>query len=221
MKIVIQAELVSSLIITICLAVFFIWAGKKFREADPLEKPHGIILLVEILIKWLYDYFKSIMPKKFEKNYYPYFAMLFIWLLVANLSGLLGFEAPTSSWSVTSALTLVTFTLIQINSIKHNGIGAYLKSNLIPPTNLFGTISPLISISMRIFCNVLSGSFIMALIYQFTSFLSYKVIPFNFLGPVLAPLLHAYFDIFSGVIQALVFVTLSTILISIENPDEE
>jgi len=74
---------------------------------------------------------------------------------------------------------------------------------------------------MRIFCNVLSGSFIMALIYQFTSFLSYKVIPFNFLGPVLAPLLHAYFDIFSGVIQALVFVTLSTILISIENPDEE
>ena len=74
---------------------------------------------------------------------------------------------------------------------------------------------------MRIFCNLLSGTFIMALVYQATSFLSYKLIPFNFLGPVVAPLLHCYFDVFSGCVQALVFVTLSSILISNENPDEE
>jgi F-type H+-transporting ATPase subunit a len=61
----------------------------------------------------------------------------------------------------------------------------------------------------------------MALVYTFTNWLSSHIIPFNFIGPLVAPLLHAYFDVFSGVIQALVFVTISTIMISIENPDEE
>lgn len=61
----------------------------------------------------------------------------------------------------------------------------------------------------------------MAIVYQFTAYISYKVIPFNWLGSLLAPLLHCYFDLFSGVIQSLVFVTLSSILISIGNPDEE
>ncbi len=197
MKIVIQSELVYSLIITTVLAIFFIWVGKKFKEADPLERPHGIMLVFESLIKWLYDYFGGIFPKKFSQNYYVWYTMLFIWLVCSNLSGLIGFDAPTSNWSVTLSLTMVTFVLIQI------------------------LISPLISISLRIFCNMLSGTFIMALVYTFTNWLSSHIIPFNFIGPLVAPLLHAYFDVFSGVIQALVFVTISTIMISIENPDEE
>lgn len=221
MKIVIQSELVYSLIITTVLAIFFIWVGKKFKEADPLERPHGIMLVFESLIKWFYDYFGGIFPKKFSQNYYVWYTMLFIWLVCSNLSGLIGFDAPTSNWSVTLSLTMVTFVLIQINSIKHQGLGSYIKGNLIPPTNLFGLISPLISISLRIFCNMLSGTFIMALVYTFTNWLSSHIIPFNFIGPLVAPLLHAYFDVFSGVIQALVFVTISTIMISIENPDEE
>ncbi len=61
----------------------------------------------------------------------------------------------------------------------------------------------------------------MGLVYGATKWVSYHLIPFNFLGPVIAPILHIYFDVFSGVIQALVFMTLSSILISIENPDEE
>jgi len=45
------------------------------------------------------------------------------------------------------------------------------------------------------------------------------LINFNFLGPVIAPWLHCYFDVFAGCIQTLVFVTLSSILIMMENPD--
>lgn len=56
----------------------------------------------------------------------------------------------------------------------------------------------------------------MGLVYQFTGWLSGFIIQFNFLGPILAPALHAYFDVFAGCIQTLVFVTLSSILISIE-----
>ena len=216
MKITIQPELISSLIVTVILSIFFVYAGKKIREADPTKRPKGVVLLVETAIKMVYDYMGTIMPKKYAKNYYPYFSMLFAWLLVSNLFGLTGFDAPTTNYSITLSLTLITWVLIQINAIKYQGVGSYIKGTLIPPTNLFGLISPLISISMRIFCNLLSGTFIMALVYQATSFLSYKLIPFNFLGPVVAPLLHCYFDVFSGCVQALVFVTLSSILISNE-----
>ena len=53
------------------------------------------------------------------------------------------------------------------------------------------------------------------------AWISYHVINFNFLGPIIAPILHCYFDIFSGCIQTLVFVTLSSILIMMENSDDD
>ena len=155
----------------------------------------------------------------FEKNYYPYFAMLFLWLIVANLSGLIGFEAPTSNFSITLALTIITFVLIQYNAIKKQGLLNFIWGKIMPPTELLSMISPLISLSMRLFGNILSGSILMYLVYSLTGWLSSFIIDFNFLGPIVAPILHAYFDIFAGCIQTLVFVTLSSILIMMENPD--
>ncbi|MBO6046200.1 MAG: F0F1 ATP synthase subunit A [Erysipelotrichaceae bacterium] len=216
-----QPELLSSLTVTIILAIAFVIIGKKIKAADPLAKPSGVVLVAETGIRMLHDYIGNIMPKKFEKFYYPYMSMLFIYLICLNLWGLTGFETPTTCYSVTLGLATITFILIQWNSIKHNGVLGYLKSTFVPPTNVFGAISPLISLSMRLFCNLLSGTFIMSMLYMATSYIATKIIPFNFFGPIIAPVLHIYFDIFSGVIQALVFVTLSSILISVENPEEE
>lgn len=215
----IQVELIFSLIISTVLAIFFIYAGKKVKVADPTARPTGIVLVVETGVMAIYNYMKSIMPKKFEKNYYPYFAMLFVWLIVANLSGLLGFEAPTSNYSITLALTIITFVLIQYNAIKKQGLKSFIWGKIMPPTELLSMISPLISLSMRLFGNILSGSILMYLVYSLTGWLSSFIIDFNFLGPIVAPILHCYFDIFAGCIQTLVFVTLSSILIMMENPD--
>ena len=215
----IQVELIFSLIISTVLAIFFIYAGKKVKAADPTARPKGVVLVVETGVNAIYNYMKSIMPKKFEKNYYPYFAMLFLWLIVANLSGLIGFEAPTSNFSITLALTIITFVLIQYNAIKKQGLLKFIWGKIMPPTELLSMISPLISLSMRLFGNILSGSILMYLVYSLTGWLSSFIIDFNFLGPIVAPILHAYFDIFAGCIQTLVFVTLSSILIMMENPD--
>lgn len=211
-----QVELVFSLIIITALCLFFIYAGKKVMAADPLEKPKGIVLVCETGVEMVYNYMKSIMPSQFEKSYYPYFAMLFVYLIVANLSGLIGFDAPTSNYSITLAMTLITFILIQYNAFKKKGGLTYIKELVWPPTNILSAISPLISLSMRLFGNILSGTILMALVYQFTGWLSGMILPVNFLGPILAPVLHAYFDVFAGCIQTLVFVTLSSILIAIE-----
>ena len=199
-----QVELIFSLIIMVVMAIFFIYAGKKFATADPTARPKGVVLVVETGVKMIYDYLTSIMPKKFEKSYYPYFAMLFAYLIIANLSGLLGFEAPTSNYSITLALTTITFCLIQFNAIKKQGLLSYIWGAVWPPTNLL---------------SILSGSILMYLVYQLTGYISGLLINFNFLGPVIAPWLHCYFDVFAGCIQTLVFVTLSSILIMMENPD--
>ena len=85
------------------------------------KRPKGLVLVVETGVEMIYNYFKSIMPSHFEKNYYPYFAMLFCYLIVANISGLIGFDAPTSNYSITLAMTIITFVLIQFNAIRKKG----------------------------------------------------------------------------------------------------
>lgn len=215
-NIVIQNELIFSLIITVALSILFIWVGGKVKKADPTQRPTGVVLVTETIVKMVYDYMQSIMPKKFEKGYYPYFAMLFVYLIVANLSGLIGFDTPTSNYSITLAITLITFALIQWNAIKTKGLGTYVWNTVWPPTNLLSVVSPLISLSMRLFGNVLSGTILMGLVYSFTAWLSGFLLPVDFLGPIITPWLHMYFDVFAGCIQTLVFVTLSSILIAME-----
>ena len=214
--IVIQPELIFSLIIITVLSICFILAGRKIKAADPTKRPTGIILVCETGVKMIQDYMATLMPVQFSKNYYPYFAMMFIYIFISNISGLFGFEAPTSNYSITLAITIITFTLIQYNALKTKGVFTYIKDIIWPPTNILGTLAPLISLSMRLFGNIVAGSILLSLIYSFTGYLSEYVINFNFLGPLIAPIFHAYFDVFAGFIQTLVFVTLSSILIALE-----
>ncbi|OUP75873.1 F0F1 ATP synthase subunit A [Erysipelatoclostridium sp. An173] len=214
--IVIQPELIFSLIIMTVLSIFFILAGRKIKAADSTKRPTGIVLVCETGVKMIQDYMATLMPAQFSKNYYPYFAMMFIYIFISNISGLFGFEAPTSNYSITLAITIITFTLIQYNALKTKGVFTYIKDIIWPPTNILGTLAPLISLSMRLFGNIVAGSILLSLIYSFTGYLSEYVINFNFLGPLIAPIFHAYFDVFAGFIQTLVFVTLSSILIALE-----
>lgn len=214
--IVIQPELIFSLIIITVLSICFILAGRKIKAADSTKRPTGIVLVCETGVKMIQDYMATLMPAQFSKNYYPYFAMMFIYIFISNISGLFGFEAPTSNYSITLAITIITFTLIQYNALKTKGVFTYIKDIIWPPTNILGTLAPLISLSMRLFGNIVAGSILLSLIYSFTGYLSEYVINFNFLGPLIAPIFHAYFDVFAGFIQTLVFVTLSSILIALE-----
>ncbi len=215
-NIVIQTELIFSLIIMTVLSIGFIVLGKKVALADPTKKPTGVVLVVETSVKMVYDYLKTIMPASFEKNYIPYFAMLFVYLIISNVSGLFAFAAPTSNFSITLALTLITFTLIQYNAIKKKGGIKFILDIVWPPTNILGFIAPLISLSMRIFGNILSGTILMGLVYSFTGWLSGFFLPIDLIGPIFAPILHMYFDVFAAMVQTLVFVTLSSILIAME-----
>ena len=148
--IVIQPELIFSLIIITVLSIFFILAGRKIKAADSTKRPTGIVLVCETGVKMIQDYMATLMPAQFSKNYYPYFAMMFIYIFISNISGLFGFEAPTSNYSITLAITIITFTLIQYNALKTKGVFTYIKDIIWPPTNILGTLAPLISLLIRV-----------------------------------------------------------------------
>ena len=118
--------------------------------------------------------------------------------------------------------------MIEVYSAKERGPKGYIKSWFEPLApfvlvNILSKISTLLSLSLRLFGNILSGGILMSVIYQMLGSIS-KMIPFigqfNIVGVIIAPVLHFYFDLFSGVMQAYIFITLTISFIGKELPNQ-
>lgn len=220
----IQSDVFSILIVSLILLAFIFVVNAQVKKADPLEKPKGLVLLAILIVESVSKLTNDNVQDKSARNYAPYVGVLAMYLFVSNISGLIGISPPTKNYSVTLTLALITFILIQRASLKTVGIKGYVKGFLDPHPaffimNFFGKIAPLISMSVRLFGNITSGSIILMLVYSFTAYLS-GLVPliggFNFIGPFVAPVLHAYFDLFVGAIQTLIFISLTTVFIGNE-----
>jgi F-type H+-transporting ATPase subunit a len=175
------------------------------------------------------------LPSKAIGRWFPYVASLFLFILVVNLLGFIplpltgerwhgvptwGIYAATSSLSVTLALALLTFFFTHIEGIRWNGPIRYFKSwipeapkgllLLIVPLEVLGQFMRLISLSVRLFANMLAGHILiltfLGLIFIFQSLA---------LLPVLIPATLFYvFEVVIVVgIQAFIFAALSAIYI--------
>ena len=203
---------VSLLIICVALIVFAIVVRSKLKDSD--GKPGPLQNVAELIVEMLDGMVESSMGKK-GNPYRNYLGTLFAFLLISNLSGLLGLRPPTADYGVTLGLGLITFTLVQWNNIRYNKFGAvtdlFKPLPFLFPINLIGEIATPISLSLRLFGNVLAGTVIMGLIYGLLS-------KFAYLWP---GALHAYFDVFSGAIQAYVFCMLTMVFIGNKIPDKK
>jgi len=214
-EIYIHDTVVNSWIIVILLSIFAIVINKKLQKTKVNDKPTGIINVLEMGVGVLESFVKTTMgPTRI--GFAPYIGTLAIYLAVANLFGLLGFTPPTSDYNVTLALAIMTFVLTQYFGLKTKGLGGYFKGFLEPvpflaPLNIIGELANPISLSFRLFGNILSGVIIMALLYSALGFIS----------PVIAPVFHAYFDLFAGLIQTFIFIMLTMVFISGAMADEE
>lgn len=230
MTLVVQKEIPSIIIITVLLCGLCVYAGSKIRKADPYEKPKGIVFASLAFIEWVDNMVATTVRPSYVKRMGPYIGTLTAYLLCANLSGLFGFNTPTMNLSVTLALAFITWCMIQFATLKTNGLIGYFKGMFEPIPILFlgnfiGKFSPLISLSMRLFGNILSGSILMSLLYTACSVLSNLLlgwigINFNIFGVVIAPVFHAYFDVFAGFIQMYIFISLTMAFVSNELGDE-
>jgi F-type H+-transporting ATPase subunit a len=176
------------------------------------------------------------LPSKAIGRWFPYVATLFLFIFVVNLIGFLplpltgetyhgipvwGIYAATSSLSVTLALALLTFLFTHFEGIRWNGPVPYFKSwipeapkallILIVPLEVLGQFMRLISLSVRLFANMLAGHI---LILTFIGLLF--ILQAVYLAVLVIPVATAFY-LFEVVIvvgiQAFIFAALSAIYI--------
>ena len=207
-EIIIPDTIVNMWIVVILLSIFALIVNNKIKKASTNEVPSNFLNVVEMIVESVENLVKTTMGLQ-NINFTPYILTLALFLAVANLFGLLGFSPPTSDYSVTFSLALVTFVLTQYWSFRNaGGFFGYLKGFTKPmafltPLNVIGEIANPISLSFRLFGNVMSGGIIMALLYQAS----------GYFAPIIAAPLHAYFDVFSGLLQTFIFIMLTMIFV--------
>mgnify|MGYP004461587149 FL=1 len=173
--------------------------------------PTGAQLLIEMLITRLNNFFVDIMGQK-GKKYLPFLETLIIYIGVSNVIGLFGLRPPTKDLNVTAGLAIMSIIYIQYCGIKEKGVKRWLRSfkepmPLLLPINIMELIIKPLSLCMRLFGNVLGAFVIMELV--------------KLCIPVGVPLiLSLYFDVFDGLIQAYVFVFLTSLFMA-EAMEEE
>ena len=205
------------LIVMLVLTVFSIAANRAMKNAS--DVPGGFQNVVELIVEMLDKMVHGVMGKSGDK-FVNYIGTIFIFILISNISGLFGLRPPTADYGVTFPLALLSFILIHFNQFKHQKpkeIWVDMCSPLPPwlpiwfPINVISELAVPVSLSLRLFANILSGTIIMALIYALLSKIAY----------FWPGALHAYFDVFSGCIQTYVFCMLTMTYISNAIGEEE
>ena len=205
----ITQTMMNTWIIIIALTIVALILRAKINKITdvPTTKLQNI---VELIIETMENFVIQNMGEKY-KYFGNWFFGVFCFVLTSNYIGLLSFRSPTADLATTLALALVTFTLIHFMGIKVNK-GAYFKGYIEPmpvllPLNIIGEIATPVSLSLRLFGNILGGTIIMGLINAALSqgHIIIQVIGFG----AITPILHAYFDVFAGFLQTFIFVILS------------
>jgi len=176
------------------------------------------------------------LPSKAIGRWFPYVASLMLFIWVVNLLGFIplprtgetwhgvpvwGIYAATSSLSVTLALALLTFVFTHVEGIRWNGPVRYFKSwipeapkallGLIVPLEILGQFMRLISLSVRLFANMLAGH-ILILTFIGLMFILESVVLAVFVIPV-AAVFYIFEVVIVVTIQAFIFAALSAIYI--------
>ncbi|MCL1815387.1 MAG: F0F1 ATP synthase subunit A [Treponema sp.] len=185
------------------------------------EIPAGPQALVETGIEFLNNFAKNQFGF-FSEFLGPYMGSLFLFLLLSNIIGVVSpmelklfgrefippfmIRPPTRDINVTAALAVISITLVLVCGFAARGVGGWFKRLLHPlpmmlPFNIMDYGTRLISLCLRLFGNILGGFVMMSLIEGIL--------------PVALPMIFAlYFDFFDGLIQAGIFVFLTSIYIS-------
>lgn len=198
-----ESVIVQWIVMLILLVVMIILTHKM--EVIPKTKRQAMAEWIVTLVQGMVD---TTMGEKYKK-YTTYIGALLCFILINNLMSLLGLRNPTADISVTGAMAIITFVMTQYNRAKTGKVKGYFHAFIEPmpfmlPFNIIGEIANPVSQALRLFGNMVAGMVIGGLIY-------FALGNFAILIPAVASL---YFDIFSAVIQAYIFTTLTMAYIS-------
>ena len=173
----------------------------------------GVVLLLKMLkpnlLEYILEMVISILDDAMDvDNLHPYIPLLgslMIFTLFANLISVIpGMKSPTADINTTIGLALIVVLSVHIYGMMKKGVWKYLKEFASPifmlPVELIGQFSRTLSLSMRLFGNILSGDLIVAIVFSIV--------------PYLLPIALTAITMVSGVLQAFVLTTLAALFIS-------
>ena len=173
--------------------------------------------IAEMAVSSLMNFFGGVLGEKRTRQYFPLLATFFILIIVCNYCGLIPgagelFTVPTSVLTVTAALSVISFVVIQSSGIKKHGLGKYLLTFFKPVVFLFPIlileqfIRPL-SMALRLYGNIYGEELAAETLFE--------------LFPVGLPIVMHILSLLFCFIQAMVFTMLLAVFIHEATEDEE
>jgi F-type H+-transporting ATPase subunit a len=162
-------------------------------------------LLLEIVLNGIRAQIRDVVQTDVDR-YLPFIGTLFLFILLSNVLVIVpGFHPPTGSVSTTSALALCVFVAVPAFGITARGLRPFLNSYLQPtpmmlPFNLIGELTRTISLSIRLFGNMMSGTMITATALA--------------IAPLFFPIVMNALGLLIGVIQAYIFSILALVFVA-------
>jgi F-type H+-transporting ATPase subunit a len=173
--------------------------------------------LGEMLIEMINNIVSSVMPEGLNvSKYLTTLGTLAIFLIFANIFSILPLMvSPTANLNTTIALSVVIFFAVHAYGIREKGLWGYIKDMATPififPLEIVSQFSRTLSLSLRLFGNILSTDLIVAIVFA--------------LIPFIVPLPLAALGMLTGVLQAYIFLVLASLYIAsaveIEEMEEE
>lgn len=213
LKIQIGYPIIAQWVIMMIIIITVLILVRRFKSI-----PYGKQVWIELIFESVKTLVRDNMGEEYM-NFIPFAGTLIVFILFMNLTGLFGFNPPTTDYSVSLGIALISFLVINTFSLRKAGILSYIKGYAKPyvfmlPINIIERLIVPVSLSLRLFGNMLAGTIMVDLIYKALAYFS-SLIKLNI--PILQLIIpipfHIYFDVFDGVVQMIIFTMLTMIFI--------
>jgi F-type H+-transporting ATPase subunit a len=192
------------------MAVLTLGSWLVTRRLD--RHPNRMQAVLEIAVTGILGQIEEVIRKD-ARRLLPLLGTLFIFLVAANLSGVLpGVKAPTAKLETPAALAFIVFVSVHYFGVRAQGLLGYLASFAKPklvmlPLNILSEVTRTFSLMVRLFGNIMSGEFVIALVVA--------------LAGLFLPIPFMALEILLGLIQAYIFTVLATVFIGAATGDGE
>ena len=204
---------VMTLLLLLLFAVFFPLAARRYRR----EQPGGVQNFLEMIVEGIRSLLADVIGHGAEKKYLPMIGAFGVFIFAANIFGLFFFlTPPTGVLSTTVALALISFVYFNTQGIREQGLLGYLKHFMGPVLwlaplffiiEMIGNFARILSLSLRLFMNIYGEHMATGI--------------FSGLAPIIAPWPLMALGLFTALLQAFIFVMLTSVYVSLGTAHEE
>lgn len=201
----IPVQIIMATFVLIFCFVFFGYVCSRLS----MENPGNLQQVMEVAVEFLGDQLEEIIGHDGRK-FLNIIGTIGIFILFSNMLGLIpGLAAPTSNINVPAGCAIVVFLFYNIQGVREQGIGKYLKHFMGPvwwlaplmiPIEIISHLARPFSLTVRLFANIFAEELLVSV--------------FFILVPFLLPLPFMAYAIFGGILQAFIFIILTMVYLA-------